>query len=158
MSLIKSNKRRSPMLGNSLLSQDPFFSDFLTSRRGLMNILHDDSEKDFEFEPAMNVKENKNEYEIDLAVPGLEKDDFKITIEEGILTIAAEKEIKSEEEKEGFMRKEFSYNSFSRSISLPENVDENQDVKAKCKGGILKLKLYKKEEMQPRISKSIKVT
>lgn len=59
---------------------------------------------DFNFSPAMNVKEREKEFEIELAAPGLQKDDFKITLDNGILNVSAEKENKKEEEKEGFLR------------------------------------------------------
>ncbi|MGY5851023.1 Hsp20/alpha crystallin family protein [Salegentibacter sp. F14] len=147
MSLVKSNKRRRPMWGTSLFANDPFFSELMDTRR-LNNLNRIFNGEDFDFSPAVNVRDHEKDYEIELAAPGLEKDDFKITMEDGILTISAEKEEKSEEEKEGFLRKEFSYNSFSRSMSLPESIDEEKDVKASYKDGILKMKLEKKTQAQ----------
>jgi len=93
-----------------------------------------------------------------MAAPGLTKDDFNITIEDGVLTVSAEKEEKSEEKQEGYLCKEFSYNTFSRSMILPEMVDENKEVKAQYKDGILKLMLHKKPEVKPKLAKTVKVS
>lgn len=154
MSLVKSNKRRTPMWRNPFMN-DPFFSDLMDTRR--LNRLFNGGEEEFELTPAMNVKEQEKDIMVELAVPGLSKEDFKITLDEGLLTVSAEKEEKKEEEKEGFLRKEFSYNSFSRSVRLPENVDEDKDVQATYKDGVLKMRLHKKEGMEQKKPKSIKV-
>ncbi len=154
MSLVKSNKRRTPMWRNSFMN-DPFFSDLMDTRR--WNRLFNGDEDEFDFSPAMNVKEMGNDLQVEMAAPGLSKDDFKITLDEGILTVSAEKEHKQEEEKEGFLRKEFSYNSFSRSVRLPENVDENKDIQATYKDGVLKMIIHKKEGTETKKPKSIKV-
>lgn len=154
MSLVKSHKRRTPMLSNALMS-DPFFSD-LFDRRGLKNYL--DSNSDFDFNPAMNVKEKEKDFEVELAAPGLKKDDFTITLDNGLLTVSAEREDNKEEEKEGFLSREFSYNSFSRTIRIPESVDEEKEVSAKYENGVLKLKLQKKDGMEPKKPKTIKVS
>ncbi|HEY9184038.1 MAG TPA: Hsp20/alpha crystallin family protein [Salegentibacter sp.] len=158
MSLIKSNKRRRPMWGTSLFTDDPFFSELMDTRK-LNNLNRIFNGEDFDFSPAVNIKDNEKDYEIELAAPGLEKDDFKVTMENGILTISAEREEKSEEEKEGFVKKEFSYNSFSRSMSLPDSIDEEKEVKASYKDGILKMILQKKEETEAsKKQKTIKVS
>lgn len=154
MSLVKSNKRRTPMWRNPFMN-DPFFSDLMDTRR--LNRLFNGGEEEFELTPAMNVKEQDKNILVELAVPGLSKEDFKITLDEGLLTVSAEKEEKKEEEKEGFLRKEFSYNSFSRSVRLPDNVDEEKDVQATYKDGVLKMTLQKKEGMEQKKPKSIKV-
>ncbi|SDL33148.1 heat shock protein Hsp20 [Salinimicrobium catena] len=154
MSLVKSNKRRTPMWRNPFLN-DPFFSDLMDNRR--WNRLFNGDEDEFDFSPAMNVKEMGKDIQVEMAAPGLSKDDFKITLDEGVLTVSAEKEQKEEEEREGFLRKEFSYNSFSRSIRLPENVDENKDIQATYKDGVLRMMLHKKEGTETKKPKSIRV-
>lgn len=155
MSLVKSNKRRTPMWRNPFMN-DPFFSDLMNTRQ--WNRLFNGGEEDFDFAPAMNVKEQDKDIMVEMAAPGLAKDDFEITIDDGILTVSAKKEEKKEEEKEGYLRKEFSYNSFSRSVRLPENIDEEKDVQATYKDGVLKMTLHKKEGMeQSKKPKSIKV-
>lgn len=158
MSLVKSKQRRTPMWGGSLFANDPFFSDLMESRRGLSSLNRLFNGDDFD-KPAINIKDHKGEYEIELAAPGLTKDDFKISMEDGILTISAEREDKSEEEKEGYVKREFSYNSFSRSMMLPDSIDEEKEVKAQYRDGILKMVLQKKPEAKTeKKQKTIKVS
>lgn len=158
MSIVKSNKRRNtPMLSNAFFS-DPFFSDGTNLRRNLMNRLFNGGENDLDLSPAMNVKDREKEIQVELAAPGLSKEDFKITLDDGLLTVSAEKEDKKQEEKEGYMCKEFSYNSFSRSVLLPENVDGAKDIQATYKDGVLKMMIPKKEGSQEKKPKSIKVS
>jgi len=159
MSIVKSNNRRTPSLGSSFLANDPFFADLMDTKRGIFNLnrfFNGDFDQDHF--PAMNVKEKNDEFEVELAAPGLAKEDFKISIDDGVLSIAAEKESKIEEEKEGFVRKEFSYNSFSRNIALPEDVDMEKDVEAKYKEGILKMSLKKKKVAKSKKSKTVNVS
>lgn len=161
MTLVKFKNPLTPMLREPSILQDPFFSDLIDTRRGLFNlnrIFNGGSESDFEINPAINVKDTKSNYEIEMAAPGLNKDDFKITIEDGVLTISAEKEEKSEDRKEGYLRKEFSYNSFSRAMVLPESVDEEKDVKAEYHEGVLKLMLHKKPEVKAKKTKTVKIS
>ena len=73
--------------------------------------------------PAVNIIESKDNYRIEVAAPGLDKSDFKIDLENNVLTISAEKEEKQEEKNEHFMRREFNYSSFSRSFTLPETMN-----------------------------------
>jgi HSP20 family protein len=162
MSLIKTNKRRGfPMISQSLIPQDPFFSDMLNPRRSLLNLnrlINAEFDDDFDLFPSLNVKNLENEFQIELAAPGLSKDDFKVTIDNGILNISAEIEDKMEEKDDTYMRQEFSYHSFSRSLALPENVDENKDVKAQYKDGVLTLKLHKMAEVKKsKPAKTIKI-
>jgi HSP20 family protein len=118
---------------NSLLRFDDVFKD---------DFFEDDS-----LMPAMNVKEHKNDFEIEFAVPGFNKKDFEVDIEEDVLHVSGEKEIEKEEKDNDFARKEFSYKSFKRSMMLPPSVDLDQDVKASYKNGILNVRLLKKEEV-----------
>lgn len=152
MSLVKSNKRRTPNWGNPFI-RDPFFSELWDTRR--WNRLFEEDELDNS--PAMNVKEIGKDIQVELAAPGLTKEDFKITLDDGLLTVSAEKEEKKEEEREGFLRKEFNYNSFSRTISLPDNVDENKEIQASYKDGVLKMMLHKKEGAETKKLKQIQV-
>lgn len=156
MSLVKSNKRRNALI-SSPFRNDPFFSDLMDTRR-MWNRLFNGDEDEFELTPAMNVKEHDKDIQVEMAAPGLTKDDFNITIDNGILTVSAEKEQKEEEKKEGYVRKEFSYNSFSRSVSLPENIDENKDIQATYRDGVLKMMIPKKEGIESKKPKAIKVS
>jgi HSP20 family protein len=106
--------------------------------------------------PAVNVREADAAYEIEVAAPGLTKKDFNITVDNRVLTIASEKEEQKEEKEDNYTRREFSYTSFSRSFTLPENVKE-EDVKANYENGILKLSVPKKTITQPKLKKAIEV-
>ncbi len=106
--------------------------------------------------PAVNVKENDKDFEIEFAAPGLSKKDFKITVENGVLTISSEKNEEKEQKEKDYTRREFSYSAFSRSFTMPENVNE-EDVKANYQDGILKLNVAKKTITQPKIKKAIEV-
>lgn len=133
----------------------PTFSDFFKSDR-----FFNPSWLEGEFEqtlPAVNIKENNKEFFIDVAAPGFNKADFKVNIEEGVLTISAEKKEEKNEENERFTRKEYSYNSFTRSFTLPENSNPDK-LDAKYMDGVLKLMLPKKEETKVSLKKEIKVS
>jgi HSP20 family protein len=101
----------------------------------------------FKSVPSVNVIENGNELKLQVAAPGLNKNDFKLTIDKGILTISAEKQEEQKEENEKFTKREFNYSSFSRSFSLPDYVIE-EGAQAKFEDGILKITLPFKEEVR----------
>lgn|SRR5690554_3702428 len=100
--------------------------------------------------PAVNLVESDNSYEIHMAAPGLKKEDFKISLENKVLTISSEKSTESEELEDKFTRKEYSYSSFSRSFTLPENTDI-EGIEAKYENGELRLNLPKKEKTTDRL-------
>ena len=106
--------------------------------------------------PAVNVKENETNFQIEVAAPGLSKKDFEITVDKGILSISANKETESEEKQENYTRKEFSYTSFNRSFSLPENTLE-EAIEAKYEDGILILTVQKKTLTQKPEKKAIEI-
>lgn len=122
------------------------------------DILNDDFFDRDSLMPAMNVREHNEDLEIELAAPGFAKKDFNITIDNNGLHISAEKTKKVKEEEEGYLRKEFSYNSFKRSMRLPENIDLDKKVKATYEDGILKFKLLKKEVAKTLPKKVIEVS
>lgn len=97
--------------------------------------------------PAVNVVEKDKEFEIELAAPGLTKKDFNITVENGILTIACEKELEKENKEKNYTRKEYNYTNFSRSFTLPENVKTDK-VDAWYENGILRIVLPKEAEVK----------
>ena len=92
--------------------------------------------------PAVNIIEKDDKFLIEMAAPGLRKEDFKINIENGILQIDSESQREVDEEKDNYTRKEFNYSSFSRSFTLPENASE-ENIAANYENGVLKLKLQK---------------
>ncbi len=108
--------------------------------------------------PAVNVKETNDDYQIEVAAPGLDKKDFKVDLDNNVLTISSEKEHKDEQKEEGkYMRREFSYSSFSRSFSLPDAVDA-ENIKAKHKDGILLVVIPKREEARRKSPKQIAIS
>ena len=95
--------------------------------------------------PAVNITDEKDEYKVSLAAPGLKKDDFRIDVEGNMLTISCEKEEKKEEKEKRHTRREYNYTSFSRSFTLPEDVKQDK-IEAHYTDGVLQLSLPKKEE------------
>jgi HSP20 family protein len=94
--------------------------------------------------PDLNIIENDKEYSIELAAPGLERKDFKVEVQDDVLTISAEKKEEVEKKKKNYWRKEFSYNSFCRSLAMPKNARADK-MDAKYENGILRITLPKKE-------------
>jgi len=107
--------------------------------------------------PAVNIAETDQEYRVELAAPGLEKKDFKIDLHKNVLTISSEKEVRNEENNENFMRKEFSYNSFKRSFTLPETVNADK-IKAEQANGILTVHIPKKPEAVEKGPRQISIS
>ncbi len=106
--------------------------------------------------PAVNIKETDADYQVEFAAPGYDKKDFNIELNNDVLTISSEKVIENDEEKTNFSKKEFSYESFSRSFNLPELV-EGDKIHATYKNGILNVVIPKKEEAKPKPIKQIKI-
>lgn len=107
--------------------------------------------------PSVNIKEDINGFEVDMAAPGFEKNDFKIELLNNLLTISSEKKVETEtKEGQQFTRQEFSYQSFSRSFTLPNTV-EGEKIMAKYENGILKVVIPKKEEAKPKPVKKIEI-
>lgn len=109
--------------------------------------------------PAVNIKENTNEYMIEVAAPGMKKENFKVDYENGRLTISSEfKNEKEEKEGETVTRREFSYQSFQRSFNVTEDVVNSEKISANYKDGILLITLPKREEVKPKPPKQIKIS
>jgi|Laugrespbdmm15sd_2_1035082.scaffolds.fasta_scaffold00566_5 HSP20 family protein len=106
--------------------------------------------------PSVNIIENTKDFRIEMAAPGLEKKDFKIEVDNGMLCISSEKEEERKEEGENFQRREFTYRGFSRTFQLPENSVPDK-IDAKYDQGVLKLVLPKKEVTLIQPKKEIKV-
>ena len=139
MSLIKSNGNKAV---RSILS-DFFDTDRFFSDRIFRDISLDD------WTPAVNIAENDKDFSIELSAPGFKKEDFKVSVENGILHISAETKKETEEKDKNFTRQEFRYNSFNRSFTLPENASDEK-IGAKYEDGILKLSLAKKVITAPQ--------
>jgi HSP20 family protein len=109
--------------------------------------------------PAVNVKENDEAFEIEVAAPGMSKEDFKVNFENNVLTISSEKqEEKKEEEKGRYTRREFSYQSFQRSFTVPQELVEGEKISAKYCDGLLCINLPKKEEVKPKPAREIMIS
>lgn len=107
--------------------------------------------------PSVNISEDKDGYNVSLAAPGLTKSDFKINVEGNLVTISSEKEENKEEKDTRYTRREYSYSSFSRSFSMPEDVDREK-IDASYADGVLNVKLPRKEEIRkPVVGKQITV-
>lgn len=102
--------------------------------------------------PAVNIAENENGFRLEVAAPGLKKENFKVNLENNILTISAQQEQQNEENTDKYTRKEFSFKSFSRSFTLP-NVVDGEKVGATYIDGVLHVELPKKEDAKknPRL-------
>lgn len=107
--------------------------------------------------PSVNITENGKEFRIELAAPGMSKNDFKVNVEDNVLTISAEKEEEKNDKNERYTRREFSYRSFTRSFRLPAEV-RSENIEGKYEDGILKLSIPKKEESKKSPAKQIKVS
>lgn len=130
-------------------NRHPFYS-------GLMNGLESDSlYKNNCNVPAVNIQEDEKQFILEFAVPGMHKDDFKINLENQMLTISSEVKDENEENKPNYTRKEFVYNSFSRSFTLPKNIVADK-IKADYKDGILNISIPKDEKT--KLTREIKVT
>jgi len=95
--------------------------------------------------PAVNITESVEGFTIELAAPGLQKNDFKINIDKNILSIAVEKQEEKVHEGKVYSKKEFNYSSFARSFTLPETIDYS-NITANYKDGVLEIAIGKKEE------------
>lgn len=109
--------------------------------------------------PAVNVRETNDEFKIEVAAPGMKRDDFKVELDNHVLTISSQREENREEkEKEGFTRREFSYQSFQRSFTLPQNKVEGEKIAARYQDGILEITVPKKEEARVKPAKQITIS
>lgn len=108
-------------------------------------------------DPAANILENTDSFQLELAAPGMNKSDFKIHLENNVLTISSEMTDEKTEEGKNYTRKEFHYGSFTRSFALPKSIELDK-IKADYDNGILKLTLPKKDDARLDIKKEIKIS
>lgn len=140
MSLIRSNgSKPARTILSDFFDTDRFFSD-----RFFRDLTFSD-----DWIPAVNIAENGKNFAIELSAPGFKKNDFKISVENGILNISAETQEERKEKDKNYTRQEFRYDAFSRSFTLPENASEEK-VDAKYEDGILRLTLAKKVLSAPK--------
>lgn len=156
MDKLKLKRRNRPLRAFTpvdMLDMDNFFEKRFWNRQ----FRNDDFWNDKSYAPALNVKELDDHFEIELAAPGFNKKDFEITLENGYLNIAAEKSKTEEINENDFTRREFNYNSFERSILLPEEI-ENEAIKAKYQNGILQFDLAKREIPKREKAKKVEIS
>jgi len=99
--------------------------------------------------PSVDVAESESAFHIHAELPGVKKDDIKIHVHEGLLTLSGQRESKKEETGKKFHRIERSYGSFSRSFRLPDNV-EAENVEANFQDGVLEIDLHKSQKQAPK--------
>ena len=108
--------------------------------------------------PAVNVKETDDEFNIEVAAPGMTKKDFNISFHNNVLTISSEKKNEKKDDNGKYSRREFSYQSFQRSFTVANNAVDSEKILAKYADGILTISLPKKEEVKPKPPKEIKIS
>ena len=150
MTIVKRN-------GNLQNSFPALFNDFFN--RDLFDWREADFSNSGTTIPAVNIKETKEGFEVKMAAPGMKKDDFKIELEGNLLTISSETSNQTEEnEGDRYSRREFSYQSFQRSFTLPKEVVDADKINAKYEDGVLRLLIPKKEEAKQKPSKLIQIS
>lgn len=146
MTLVKSTKKEElfPTLLSDFFDYDKFFGNRWFEKEFSQSL------------PAVNIQEDENQFDIAFAAPGFTKKDFRIDVQENVLTVSAEKKEEKNEENKRFTRKEFSYSSFSRSFTLPQTVNPEK-IDAKYADGLLQLHIPKKEELKTLLKKQITI-
>lgn len=130
----------------------------------MLSELMEDFDKNFFFRslenrnltPSVNICETEDKFGLELAAPGLKKEDFNINLDNNVLTISAELKNESEEKSEKLIRREFNFSSFNRSFSLPKMIDLD-NIKADYTNGILKVTLPKREEAKVAVNRQIAI-
>lgn len=150
MALIRRSNVGFPALSNWF--NDFFSPDFLDS--GLPNFSSTETTI-----PAVNIKETADNFEVELAAPGMSKEDFQITLDGNLLTIRSERSRKNEEKgNENYSRQEFSYQSFQRTFQLPKDVVDGDQIQAKYESGLLLLTIPKREEAKQKPPRRIMIS
>jgi len=147
MTLVKFNQRNSmPTFVDRFFNSDPFaLADDLLNREQ-------------RFVPAVNIRETEQAFVVELAAPGRKREDFKVEVHDKVLTISSErKEQKEEKDAHGkFTRREFGYERFQRSFTLPELIAE-ENIKAQYEAGVLHIEIPKKEEARAKSPRLIDI-
>ena len=107
--------------------------------------------------PAVNVQETNDDYLIEVAAPGMKRNDFKVELDNSVLIISSQRENSQEENDDTYTRREFSYQSFQRSFALPQNLVKGDEIKAKYDDGILRITVPKTEDAKAKPAKQITV-
>jgi HSP20 family protein len=148
MSLIKRN-------GETFPAFPALFDDFFG--RELFNWGNNNYSSTSTTMPSVNIKETTDSFEVEMAAPGMQKTDFKISLDGNTLTISSQKEHQEKRGEEGYSRQEFSYQSFQRSFISPKDVVNENGILAKYENGLLHLNIPKKEEAKQRGPRLIEI-
>ncbi|AZA74279.1 heat shock protein Hsp20 [Chryseobacterium indoltheticum] len=124
-------------------SQRSMFDDFFN--RELFNWGNNNFSASRTTLPSVNIKELEKAFEVEVAAPGMKKEDFSITLDGNMLTISSSKEDQQEEKDGKYTRREFSYQSFQRSFELSKDVVDDENIQARYENGVLRLTIPKKE-------------
>jgi HSP20 family protein len=143
---------------NNLMSSLPgLFDDFFT--KDLFDWNNSNYSMSGTTIPAVNVKETADSFEVEMAAPGMTKDDFKVELNNNVLTISSEKKHENEEKDgERFTRKEFSYQTFQRSFQLSKEAVDADNIQAKYDNGVLRLVIPKREEVKQKPARLINIS
>lgn len=145
MSLVRFSNNQVPSLFDRFIEGDLF--DWSNRNYSLTNTTL----------PSVNIKENNDAFVVDVAAPDFDKNDFKLELNNDLLTISSEKKVETEtKEGEQFTKREFSYQSFSRSFTLPQTANV-EGIVANYENDILRVTIPKKEEAKPRSSRMIEI-
>lgn len=106
--------------------------------------------------PSVNIAENNDGFKIEFAAPGLTKEEFKIGLDNNVLTVGSEKKEEKEESNENFTRREFNYSSFTRSFTLPDSAN-GEKITAEYQNGILNIEIPKREEAKVKPVREIEI-
>lgn len=148
MSLIKQWK-------NDVTTFPALFNDLFS--RELFNWSNNNFSSTRSTVPSVNIKETADNFEVEVAAPGMKKSDFRITLEGNYLTISSAREHKNENTCGNYTRREFSYESFQRSFELPKDVVDEESIKARYENGMLHLTIPKKEEAKKKAPRLIEI-
>ncbi|HRO70959.1 MAG TPA: Hsp20/alpha crystallin family protein [Chitinophagaceae bacterium] len=108
--------------------------------------------------PAVNIKERAEDFEVEMAAPGMKKEDFKVELNGNLVTISSESQQEDEKVDEKFTRREFSYQSFQRSFALPKDVVDAENINARYENGVLRLLIPKKAEARQKPPRMISIS
>jgi HSP20 family protein len=141
--------------GNRFPVFSPMFDDFFG--RELFNWGNNNFSTTSTTMPSVNIRETADNFEVEVAAPGMDKKDFKITLDGNLLTISSSKQQSNEENNDRYTRREFSYQSFQRSFELPKDVVDQENINARYDNGLLYLTIPKKEEAKKKEPKLIEI-
>jgi HSP20 family protein len=135
-----------PSLLNSFLQDDWLDSTLGSQRTGTTTL------------PAANIRETENDFRIELAAPGMRKEDFRVELNNDVLTVAAEQEMKNENKEGDYTRREFSYQSLQRSFTLPDDRVKGEQITARYQDGVLEIVVPKRQEAKAKSVRQIAIS